>query len=153
MIFIFLKQIFFAICYFIFFLPRESQYFSIILAPSTLNNASWVAILPQLTQCVILPPTSSNGRNDYIIIFYNDNYKWCSILVLNIWEKEQLQAIVNVRLTGSINVRSEFLIAIMHSLRIFNDADGNETAFIGKTWIWQIFIFMGQKMIIGNNLC
>ena len=46
--------------YFTSFSAHVSQYFSMSVAPSTLNNASWVAMLPQLTQNFALPPTSTN---------------------------------------------------------------------------------------------
>ena len=48
------------LCHFIPFFAHESQYFSISIAPSTLNNASWVAMFPQFTQNFAFPPTSSN---------------------------------------------------------------------------------------------
>lgn len=47
------------ICYFASFSAQESQYFSMTIAPSTLNNASFVAMLPQLTQNFPFLPTSS----------------------------------------------------------------------------------------------
>ena len=42
------------------FFAQVSQYFSISIAPSTLNNASWVAILPQLMQNFDFLPLSTN---------------------------------------------------------------------------------------------
>ena len=51
-------------CYFASFSAHVSQYFSMSVAPSTLNNASWVAMLPQLTQNFALPPTSTNDLNN-----------------------------------------------------------------------------------------
>ena len=41
-----------------------SQYFSMSIAPSTLNNASLVAVLPQVTQNLGFLPTSSKDLND-----------------------------------------------------------------------------------------
>ena len=49
--------------YFIFF-TQISQYFSIREAPSTLNKASWVAMLPQSAQNFVLSPCLVNGLND-----------------------------------------------------------------------------------------
>ena len=46
------------------FFAHESQYFSIIVAPSTANIASCVAVLPQLTQYFVFPPTSTNALID-----------------------------------------------------------------------------------------
>ena len=61
-------------CYFTSFSAHVSQYFSMSVAPSTLNNASWVAMLPQLMQNFALPLTSTNDLN---------NEKIFSILLLH----------------------------------------------------------------------
>src|ERR1043165_3357868 len=54
----------FGICYFISFFEQESQYFSIMVAPSTVNTASCVALLPQITQGFVFPLTSTNALSD-----------------------------------------------------------------------------------------
>jgi hypothetical protein len=46
-----------------------SQYFSTSMAPSTLNNASLVAVLPQVTQNFGFLPTSSMDLNDEKTLF------------------------------------------------------------------------------------
>ena len=73
-------------CYFISFLAHESQYFSIMVAPSTENIASWVAGLPQLTQYFVFPPTSTSALIDeyffsilclHLILLCNCTYSIC----------------------------------------------------------------------------
>jgi hypothetical protein len=56
--------IFLMICYFASLSAQVSQYFSISTAPSTLNNASLVAMLPQLTQNFGFLPTSTNDLSN-----------------------------------------------------------------------------------------
>jgi hypothetical protein len=48
------------ICYFASLSAQVSEYFSISTASSTLNNASLVTMLPQLTQNFGFLPTSTN---------------------------------------------------------------------------------------------
>ena len=60
--------------YFTSFSAHVSQYFSMSVAPSTLNNASWVAMLPQLTQNFDFPPTSTNAlsnENTFSILLFH----------------------------------------------------------------------------------
>src|SRR5687767_3189573 len=52
------------IYYFASLSAHVSQYFSMTLAPSTLNNASFVAMLPQLTQNFGFLPASSKDLSD-----------------------------------------------------------------------------------------
>jgi hypothetical protein len=56
--------IFLTICYFASLSAQVSQYFSISTAPSTLNNASLVAMLPQLTQNFGLPTSTNDLSNE-----------------------------------------------------------------------------------------
>ena len=83
----------FSICYFIFLFAHESQYFSIMVAPSTVNIASWVAVLPQLTQYFVFPPTSTNALIDekffsiicrQLLLLCNCTYSICLLYVSQI---------------------------------------------------------------------
>ena len=54
-----LKAVFYS--FFCTCVTHVSQYFSMSIAPSpTVNNASWVALLPQVTQNFVFPPSSTN---------------------------------------------------------------------------------------------
>jgi hypothetical protein len=52
------------ICYLTSFSAHVSQYFSIIIASPTSNNASLVAVLPQVTQNFGFLPTSLKDLSD-----------------------------------------------------------------------------------------
>ena len=59
-----LDKLSFGICYIRFFFAQESQYFSRMVAPSTANIISWVAVLLQLIQNFVFPSTLTNGLID-----------------------------------------------------------------------------------------
>jgi hypothetical protein len=71
-----------------------SQYFSTREAPSTLNNASLVAVLPQLTQNFGFLPTSSKDRSDERTFFPFYCFTTAKILLV---ESTFLVATINPR--------------------------------------------------------
>jgi hypothetical protein len=74
------------ICYFASFSAQESQYFSMTIAPSTLNNASFVAMLPQLTQNFPFLPTSSKDLSNEKTFFPFYCFTLAAVLVATISE-------------------------------------------------------------------